>query len=488
MADGTAPLPPHQASGTGRRLAMFRAPFSGPNQSSGIDTIVNRSRHMARNNPWVKASGEKYVANAIGTGIQAKCVNGTKEQKKLRQKKWKRWCKVADADGQLIFEAMQALAVLEYREAGESFARIRQRRPADGLPVPLQIQLIESEQCPRHYYSTASNGNEIKEGIEFGPIGNRVAYWMYRKHPGDQHPGAVNASELVRIPADQIIHLYRPVRNGQLRGIPAISASLVLIFNQERLSDAVMDRQNTSGLFTGFFTKPVGSEGGSVLGEAAESQDADTDGTPIAGLEPGTMVELPAGWEVEFSNPPQPGTEFAEYMRLNLLAFCAAAGIPVEVLTGDLRNISDRALKLILLEFHRLIEMDLWLHVIPMFCQRIRDAWWDQAVLSGALDAPGYADDPDEYRDTLWVPQGWPYSHPVQDVDAEIKAVRAGFTSLTKVVLGHGEDPEETADEQVADNARADALGLKHDSDGRQSKGAAPAQPAKAEQDEEETK
>ena len=57
----SAPLQPHQASGTGRRLAMFRAPLSGPNQSGGIDTIVNRSRHMGRNNPWVKASVDKAL-------------------------------------------------------------------------------------------------------------------------------------------------------------------------------------------------------------------------------------------------------------------------------------------------------------------------------------------------------------------------------------------------------------------------------------------
>lgn len=481
----SAPLQPHQASGTGRRLAMFRAPLSGPNQSGGIDTIVNRSRHMGRNNPWVKASVDKYVANAIGTGIQAKCINGTAEQKKARHKKWKRWCKVADADGQLTFEALQALAVAEYREAGECFARLRPRRPSDGLPVPLQVQLIESEQCPRHYYSTAPNGNAIKEGIEFGPIGNRVAYWFYRAHPGDQNPGTVNASELVRIPADQIVHLYRPLRGGQLRGIPAISASLVLIFNQDRLSDNIMERQSVANLFSGWFTKGSDAAEQSVLGEMAEDQEAEVDGTPVAGMEPGTMSELPKGWDVKFNDPPGPGTEFAEYMRLNLLAFCAASGIPYEVLTGDLRDVSDRALKLILLEFHRLIEMDLWLQIIPMFCQRIRDAWWDAAVLAGALDAPGYDVDPEEYTDTLWVPQGWPYAHPVQDVDADIKAVRAGFTSLTKVVLGHGEDPEETAAEQVADNARADALGLKHDSDGRQAKSGpapAPAEPAQQDQ------
>ena len=159
MTTESAPMPAHQASGTGRRLAMFRAPMSGPNQSSGIDTIVNRSRHLVRNNAWAGAAVEKYVSNAIGTGVQAKMVNGTPEMKAAAGKLWRRWCKVSDADGQLEFAGQQALGVREYKEAGEVFARLRPRRRADGLPVPLQVQLIESEQCPRHYYATAPGGN-----------------------------------------------------------------------------------------------------------------------------------------------------------------------------------------------------------------------------------------------------------------------------------------------------------------------------------------
>jgi lambda family phage portal protein len=188
------------------------------------------------------------------------------------------------------------------------------------------------------------------------------------------------------------------------------------------------------------------------------------------GMEPGTMSELPDGWDVKFNDPPGAGTEYAEFMRLNLMAFASRVGIPYEVLTGDLRDISDRALRLLLLEFRRLIDMDRWLYIIPMFCGRIRDAWWDAAVLDGALSAPGYATERDTYTETLWVPNGWSYSHPVQDVEADMKAIRAGLASRNSVILANGDDPEQIDAEQVADNARADALGLMHDSDGRQAK------------------
>jgi len=83
------------------------------------------------------------------------------------------------------------------------------------------------------------------------------------------------------------------------------------------------------------------------------------------------------------------------------------------------------------------------------------------------LDIPSYAELRDDVTRTLWVPQGWPYSHPVQDVDADIKAIRGGLASRDATVLSNGEDPEEV-DSQIAEgNARADRLGLVFDSDPR---------------------
>ena len=74
------------------------------------------------------------------------------------------------------------------------------------------------------------------------------------------------------------------------------------------------------------------------------------------------------------------------------------------------------------------------------------------------------------------MPQRWPYLHPVQDVQAEQRAIRAGFTSRSATVAEHGEDAEEIDRQQAADNARADTLGLRYDSDSRQAEG--PAQTA----------
>ncbi|PJK01297.1 phage portal protein [Lysobacteraceae bacterium NML91-0213] len=456
---------------------MMRAPSLGPNVVTmfSLGEIVARSRAATRNDPWAGAAQDKLVANGIGTGIQAKGQWGDREYRKREKRLWLRWGKICDADGVLNFDGLQALLWREYDEAGEVFIRLRNRRLADGLPVPLQLQVIEAEQCPPHYYAQASNGNQIRAGIEFDAIGRRVAYWMYGQHPGDFHAGAdFDATRLRRVPADEVLHIFEPMRAGQIRGIPRATSALVRMFNLDSLDDAVLERQKIANLFGGFFEMDLPEEeeddGHRVYDELhgrPGDPAADPDGTPLAGLEPGTMGQLPPGWKAKFSEPPSAGSDYPDYYRHGLLAIAARRGVPYEVLTGDLRNVSDRALRLILNEFRRFIEMVQWLVLIPMALQPIREAYLDRAVLAGALDVPGYDELREDVVETLWVPQGWPYSHPVQDVDADIKAIRGGLDTRTAAVLRKGEDPEEVNEQLQADNVDADARGLVLDTDPR---------------------
>lgn len=481
----SAPQATYEAASQGRRLRAWRAPQSGPNTSvtHGLPVIRSRTRAAARNDPWMGAALDKGDANGIGTGITCKMVNGTDEQKATVKRLWNRWVKRSDADGMLDWYGQQYLAWHEWREVGEVFVRRRPRRLSDGLPVPLQIQLIESEQVPTDLNTLASNGNEVRAGIEFDRIGRRVAYWMYREHPGD-YTTRINGTELVRIPASEVLHLYRPLRAGQLRGIPDTVSVLIKAFNLDHLDDAVLERQKLANLYAGFYEKNIDPESPeSIIDEMTDEEDeTDEDDIPLAGLEPGTMQELPPGWKAQLTQPPAPGTDYAEFLRTHLLAIAARHGVPYEVLTGDLRNVSDRALKLILNEFRRLLEMLQWLLFIPRLLQPIREWWFDAAFLAGLLPVEDdeYLEKRDELVETLWVPQGWPYSHPVQDVQADRLAIRAGLTSRTQKILATGEDPEQVDREIAEDNARADRLGLVLDSDPRKvsSAGLTQARPA----------
>ena len=418
------------------------------------DTLRSRSREMARRNPWASNALDAFVANCIGIGIKPQPLQGDAAARARIQELWLRWTDEADAAGLTDFYGIQALACRSVMEAGECLIRLRPRLPKDGLSVPLQLQLLEAEHLPAAETRKLENGNYIRAGIEFNGIGKRVAYHLYREHPGDtSNPMA--SSELVRVPAEFVLHLFRPLRPGQLRGQPWLTQVLIKLHELDQYDDAELVRKKTAAMFAGFVTK--NSPQDSLLGEA----NPDASGAALAGLEPGTLQVLLPGEDVTFSAPADVGASYETFMRVQLRSIAAGMGITYEQLTGDLTGVNYSSIRAGLLEFRRRCEQFQHQVIVFQMCRPIWRAWIDAAVLAGALPAG------DGNYDVKWIPPGFAWVDPLKDIKAQIMAVRAGFKSRAEVVSEQGYDAEEIDREIAADNARADALGLEYDSDPR---------------------
>lgn len=459
-----------EAAGTGRRALGWMAPDVSPNSAVlwNLTTLRNRSRGARRNDGFAKSPIDKLVDNLIGTGIKPLSRAVDVNLRAQIQALFERWTDESDADGLLDYYGQQTQATRAWLEAGEVFVRLRPRFAEDGLSVPLQLQVIEPELCPHTHNAFApGSGNKIRAGIEFDRIGRRVAYWFHPSRPGDLQD--FDSGSLVRVGADLVIHLYDPLRPGQLRGLPLLTPALVKLFDLQKFDDATLLRQQLSNMFVGFLTNEGATDGADSLHPLTNQTAAQTStGKPMLGLEPGLFQELDPGQGVEFSEPPAVGEMYPEFMRQQLMAVSTATGVPYEVITGDMRNLNDRIMRVILADFRRHIQA--WQHQIIGFqlCRRVYLSWMYRAFISGALPIPNsYLQDPDPITSVKFIPQGWPYLHPVQDVEADQKAIRNGFTSRAAVVSERGEDVEDIDQQQSDDNARADALKLQHDSDGR---------------------
>jgi len=418
------------------------------------DTLRSRSRDMVRRNPWATNALDAFVGNSIGTGIKPQPLHIDAEQREQIQALWLRWTDEADATGLTDFYGLQALACRSVMEAGECFIRLRPRLPKDGLSVPLQLQLLEAEHLPTNETRKLENGNYIRAGIEFNGIGKRVAYHLYREHPGDAlNPMA--STELVRVPAESVLHLFRPIRPGQLRGQPWLTQVLIKLYELDQYDDAELVRKKTAAMFAGFVTKNAPED--VLVGEGA----ADANGAALTGLEPGTLQVLLPGEDVKFSNPADVGASYETFMRVQLRSIAAGMGITYEQLTGDLTGVNYSSIRAGLLEFRRRCEQFQHQVIVFQMCRPIWRAWIDAAVLAGALPAG------DGNYDVKWIPPGFAWVDPLKDIKAQIMAVRAGFKSRAEVVSEQGYDAEEIDREIAADNTRADQLGLEYDSDPR---------------------
>ncbi|WP_411386971.1 phage portal protein [Pseudomonas sp. MPB03] len=456
----------YEGAGEGRRSTGWDAPDNGINSinTPALRNLRGRSRAAVRNDPYAFNVIDKRVSNLIGTGITPRPNTEDNALRKLLQLLWDDWVDESDVDEHTDFYGQQALVARTVETSGECFVRLRPRRLDEGLAVPLQVQILAPEFVPHDKFETTRTGNAIRAGIEFNPEGKRVAYWMYLSHPRDGVSLNAGYNQLVRVPASQVLHIFEPVEPGQLRGVPRLSPVLKRLRSLDNYDDAVLFRQEVANLFAGFISRPA-PESGPVPRDpvTGEPLSFDRDGfTPMVALEPGTMQELGPGEEVEFSKPPDAGNNYPDFMRQQLMAAAAGTGTPYEILTGDMREVNDRALRVVLNEFRRRLEQLQFGVYVHQLCRPIRAAWMDMAVLSGALVLDDYAKRRREYLRTRWVPQGWAYIQPVQDVQARRMEVQAGFASRSEMVTRTGYDAETVDAENAADNARAQALGLNY--------------------------
>lgn len=467
----------YETTGSGRRSISMRAPNYGPNAAIRFagPQLRDQSRDADRKSGFFRAMADRVVTNLIGTGIVP-----VPPSAKARQL-WNEWTDYADAAGQLDFYGLQALAIRGTVVGGETFTRLRVRRPGDIPTVPLQIQVLEADYCPLDR-EEATSGGFVQQGIAFDRIGRRTGYLMYRQHPADQMIMANFDPIPVMVPASEVCHVFDAMtRPGQIRGEPWLTRALAKLKDLDAYDDAELQRKKVSAMLVGF-VKRVLPNGVTVDELAAQwGDDAEiSDGVGNITMEPGSLNYLDPGEEVEWSQPTDVGGQYEVFMRQQLRSLAVFAGILYEQLTGDYGNLNDRTWRAAFNEFKRRCEMLQHHIVVFQFCAPIWRRWAQLAVAAGLLteeEAPAVV---------KWIPQSWPYINPKQDVEAAQLEIRAGIASRSQKALERGLDAADIDAEQAADNKRADQLELKFDSDGRHAakSGAQSDKPAEADETE----
>jgi lambda family phage portal protein len=453
-----------------RRMGNWGTGSAGPNSVLNFDlsTLRSRSRDFVRNHPLAQGAIDTYVSNLVGTGIVPRWkTNGlvTAELKERVQKRWLRWTDQSDAEGACDFYGQQALTARTVIESGSALIRRRVRRREDGMKVPLQLQVLEPDHLPHTMNQLSASGNEIQMGIEFDRIGRRAAYHMYRRHPGDQFFSGFDSALTTRVPAEDVIHTFRPMRPGQITGTPWLTSVLVSLYELDQYTDAERVRKKTAALFAAFVKSPA-SGGGEVdpLTGLPVQRSGNRD---FVGLEPGTIQFLDPGEEVEFSAPADIGQNTIAWLQQQLREIATGIGITYEQLTGDGSQLTFSSIRFLVNEFRRRCEMLVFHLMVFQVCRPVIGWWMDALVMSGTEHIPNYWSNREEYLDVDWRGQGWEYVNPVDDRIAEQMDIRNGLDSRQGIVAKRGRDVEEVDREIKEDNDRADAAGLILDCDPR---------------------
>jgi lambda family phage portal protein len=262
--------------------------------------------------------------------------------------------------------------------------------------------------------------------------------------------GPFDTTTLTRVPAEEMMHVYRPSRPGQLRGVTSQAGTVQTISQLDDFDEATLERQKLAAAFTGFIQRPAPLESGidPITGEAIDETVQESE------VKPGSIYTLTSGETVEFPDLPDLGAAYPDFVKHHCRKVAAGTGVPYELLTGDYSDTNDRTVRVALGVSRRKLEQDQWHQIIHQMCQPVWETFLQVMILNGMVTTAMY-----KVRVT-WNPQAWPYINPLQDVQTSMKAVDSGLSSRTREIMKRGDDPDQVDAERKADQDRAVRLRL----------------------------
>ena len=313
-----------------------------------------------------------------------------------------------------------------------------------GLRVPLQLQMLEADFLDQARTMGLVNGH-VMEGVQFDEMGRRVAYWLFSYHPGgvlilNPRGGIVSQP----VPAEQIMHVYRVLRPGQVRGVPWLAPVMMALRDLDDYCDAERVRKKVEACVTAFVEQPEGIDG-DPLGIAGTDPSS---GLPVESFQPGMVEYLKPGQEVKFNNPPAAGG-YREYKMTELQGIMAGIGLPYELGTGDMSQVNYSSWRGGMLGFRNTVEAYRWLTLIPLFCMPVWRRFIDTLILQGKIPQSAANDPKISLRTVQWTAPRFESVDPVKDAEAVLKDVRMGRKTWFEAVLENGYDPT-TQLEQIA--------------------------------------
>ncbi|WP_111423266.1 phage portal protein, partial [Rhodoplanes roseus] len=420
--------------------------------------LRDRARDLRRNDPLVTKGVASWVNNLVGEGIMPRPATGDETRDAKVKAAFDRWCDECDADGQLDFYGLQALAVGGMIESGEMLARRRWRLKTDGYRIPMQVQLLEPDFLDSSVQGDRGGGLAI-QGIQFDAVGRRVAYWLYGQHPGATVLTTKARLQSAPVPATEIAHLYEKSRT-QVRGVTWLAPVIRTSRDHSDYWFAEGVRKKTEASLVGIVIGEDDTDSGinPKTGEVASPGVVDNDGNLLESISPGMFAYARGGKDIKFTQPASIGG-FAETDAAWARRTAAGLRLPYELLTGDLSQINFSSLRAGLIDFRRLVSMLQWQVVIPMYCRPLWRWFCQAAYVAGEIDSPDVP--------VVWAPPAFSWVDPYKDVLSDVMAIRAGIKTPQDVIAATGRTMQEVMGELKAWNDLLDQNDMTLDTDPR---------------------
>jgi lambda family phage portal protein len=357
---------------------------------------------------------------------------------------------MCEATGRMSFAEVQRLLIETVARDGE--ALVIRRRDADN-PYGYEIKVIEIDRLPVYKNELLKDGNQIVMGVELNSDGKAVAYWLNLGKL--EHSYSSQQINLTRVPAGDIIHLYRPSRPEQNRGLPWMHPVMTGLKMLAGYEEAAITAARVGAAKMGFFTSPDGT--------ADALADDKVDGEFMLDAEPGAFSVLPDGYRFEQWNPDYPHQGYKDFVQARLRSIASGLGIAYHTLANDLADVNFSSARAGTIE-----ERDNWMVLqnwfADSFLRPVFIDWLESALRKGAISLAGGSPIPfgkiDKWSEHTWQGRRWQWVDPMKDIQAARLAIKTGISSPQMVAAQNGVDVEDALAQIAAFEARVQESGV----------------------------
>jgi len=426
-----------------------------------LQTLRTRSREQYRNNDYAKRFITLCKANIVGHQgivIQAQIKDLDGKLDKLAndaiEQSWRDWSRVCDAGGRLSLTEMCKLIVATVAIDGECLVR-RVLDQKHGYT----LKLIDPELLDIKYNDSLSNGNVIRMGIESDANGRAVAYYLL-KQIATLSPSNYQRGKHLRVPAEEINHLFLSEMVDQERGVPWMASALERMKNLHGYEQAAVINARIGASKMGFFqTKDGGIE------DLAD--DETLDGEFIQDAEPGAFEVIPEGWELNSFNPDYPHQQFGEFIKATLRGVASGLGVAYNGLANDLEGVNFSSIRSgVQDEREQWKTLQTWL--IESFMRPLYEDWLRHHLSLGAITVPSKqgvakalpAARFDKFKQAHFQGRRWQWVDPLKDMKANEAAVQLRLKSRGEIIREMGRDPDEVWQEIQREEEQLKAMGI----------------------------
>ena len=268
--------------------------------------LRQRSRYEIANNSYAKGLVQMLANDTIGTGPRIQLLTEDEAYNEEIEAEFMQWSKAVK-----LPQKLRMMRIARCQD-GESFG-VLATNPKVRHCVKMDLILVEADRVSGEL-RLVEDDNSV-DGITYDQWGNPVNYRVLKYHPGDLR--FTTAEEALYIPAEYMLHIFRPDRPELHRGIPELSAALPLFAQLRRYNLAVLSAAEAAADFAAILYTDAPPDG-----EAANVPPMDA-----LELERNMMLTVPAGWKMAQLDAKQPTANHGEFVKIILseIARCAVS-------------------------------------------------------------------------------------------------------------------------------------------------------------------